>query len=277
MEYEFEDDQRDEDRRKQMAQEQPRTSSLVDTTDCLEAVGVIRCWKNILFIIILLSMILLLGALAAVDLKWVRAEEAITMINPPAELVTAAEANEAGTVEKARIREAASRISLFRKKPAEPSTPAIQPAAEPNQPRQVAFAVRFELTLTHIISTVRLLNFILIPGALLYCLTMLFALKVSMIGRLGGINHITRAFFVSLLFVVLLLPWQVLLAPVFAGAMFTPGELLVACQAEKTRIASISFYLRFVGYWLLVIVLLLISQMRSMRWARATLRRLEVI
>jgi hypothetical protein len=98
-----------------------------------------------------------------------------------------------------------------------------------------------------------------------------------MIGRLGGINHITRAFFVSLLFVVLLLPWQVLLSPVFAGAMFTPGELLVACQAEKTTLASISFYLRFVGYWLLVVLLLLISQMRSMRWARATLRRLEVI
>lgn len=277
MDFEFEDEQRDEDRRKQMAQEQPRTSSLVDTTDCLEAVGVIRCWKNILFIIILLSMILLLGAFAAVDLKWVRAEEAITMINPPAELVTVTEANEAGTVEKDRIKEAVSKLSLFKKKAAEPSTQSMQPAAEPNRPAQVAFAVRFELSLSHVIAIVRLLNFVLIPSAVLYCLTLLFALKISMIGRLGGINHITRAFFMSLLFVVLLLPWQVLLAPVFAGAMFTPGELLVACQAEKTRIASISFYLRFVGYWLLVVLLLLTSQMRSMRWARATLRRLEVI
>jgi len=276
MEYEFEDELREEDRRKQMAQEQPRTSGIVDTTDCLEAVGVIRCWKNILFILILASMILLLLTFWAVDLKWVRSEEAITMINPPAEIVTAAEANEAGTVEKARIRVAAGRIAAGANKAAEPNAQATQ-AAEPNEPEQVAFAVRLELTLSHVISTVRLLNFVLVPSAVLYCLSMLFALKISMIGRLGGINHITRAFFMSLLFMILLLPWQVLLSPVFAGAMFTPGELLVACQAEKTTLASISFYLRFVGYWLLVVLLLLISQMRSMRWARATLRRLEVI
>jgi hypothetical protein len=39
----------------------------------------------------------------------------------------------------------------------------------------------------------------------------------------------------------------------------------------------VSFYLRFTGYWLLVMLLLLGAQIRSMRWAKMTLRRLEVI
>jgi hypothetical protein len=42
-------------------------------------------------------------------------------------------------------------------------------------------------------------------------------------------------------------------------------------------LAFVSFYLRFTGYWLLVLLLLLAAQIRSMRWAKATLRRLEVV
>jgi hypothetical protein len=102
-------------------------------------------------------------------------------------------------------------------------------------------------------------------------------MKVSLIGRLGGINHIARAFFLSLLFVVLLLPWQLMFAPVFAGAMFTPAEMMAACQAQKTNVAYVSMIFRFTVYWVLVLLLLLAAQMRSMRWARATLRRLDVM
>jgi hypothetical protein len=152
-----------------------------------------------------------------------------------------------------------------------------QPAAEPNQSQQIQVRFWFEPRVKHVRVMVRFLDFVLIPASMLYCLTMLFSLKVSLIGRLGGINHIARAFFLSLVFVVLLMPWQLLFAPVFAGAMFTPTELINACQAQKTSLALVSFYLRFAGYWLLVVLLLLFAQIRSMRWARTTLRRLEVI
>jgi hypothetical protein len=141
----------------------------------------------------------------------------------------------------------------------------------------VALTIALRLKAKHIAAIVRFLDFILIPCSMLYCLTILFAMKVSLIGRLGGINHIARAFFLSLLFIVLLLPWQLLFSPVFAGAMFTPTELMAACQAQKTTLAQVSFYLRFVGYWLLVLLLLLTAQMRSMRWAKSTLRRLDVM
>jgi hypothetical protein len=108
---------------------------------------------------------------------------------------------------------------------------------------------------------------------------MLFALKVSMLGRLGGINHISRAFFLSLAMVVLLLPWQRFFSGIVAGAMYSPAELLSRCADAETRgiFGSVLFYLRFSVYWLLVVLLLIFSQLRSFRWAKATLRRLEVI
>jgi hypothetical protein len=37
------------------------------------------------------------------------------------------------------------------------------------------------------------------------------------------------------------------------------------------------YYLRFSGYGALIFLLLLLSQYRSLRWAKAILRRLEII
>jgi len=251
-----------------MSQE-TRTGNLVDTTDCLEAVSVIKCWKNLLFIIILLGLLLLQGSFWMVNLNWATGDSAIAA-NPtaglPPNVRPAAEANQPGSTAPKKIKEAARQIT------AEPNTP-----AETNQPAPIELKILLQPKVKHITALVRFLNFVLIPGAVLYCLTMLFSLKVSLIGRLGGINHIARAFFLSLLFAVLLLPWQLLFTPIFAGAMFTPDELIKACQANKTMLVFIYFYLRFTGYWLLVLLLLLAAQIRSMRWAKATLRRLEVV
>ena len=269
MEFEFEDEPKEEDRRNQMSQEEPRTNNLVDTTDCLEAVSVIRCWKNLLFIIILSALLLLQASFLLVDLKQVKGDEpavAIVTVSPPAA------ADESGPpAAESRIKQAAKDIT------AEPNFQSKQVWAEPNQPQKGSINMPIKPKAKHIKAIVRFLDFFLIPASMLYCLTMLFSFKVSLISRLGGINHIARAFFLSLLFVVLLLPWQILFAPVFAGAMFTSTELINACQAEKTPIALVCFYLRFTGYWLLVVLLLLFAQLRSMRWARATLRRLEVV
>ena len=126
---------------------------------------------------------------------------------------------------------------------------------------------------------IRFLNFVLVLAAALYCLTMLFSLKVSLLGRIGGINHISRAFFLSLAFLVLLLPWQKFFSGVVVGAMYTPEELLSSCTAsgERTIFGEVFYYLRFTGYWLLVFLLLVFSQLRSARWAKAILRRLEIM
>ena len=271
MDFEFEDKTESKDRRIQMGQEQPRMSNLVDTTDCLEAVSAIKFWKNLLFLIIMLALLLVQGSFWVMNLHLVKGDNVV--LGPPAG-VSAAESPAAAD----KIKEAAKQIAPDSNAAAEPNMQqSLQVGAEPNKPAPVELTISLRLRAKHIAAIVRFLDFILIPCSLLYCLTILFAMKVSLIGRLGGINHIARAFFLSLLFIVLLLPWQLLFAPVFAGAMFTPTEMIAACQAQKTNIAYVSMILRFSVYWVLVALLLLAAQMRSMRWAKATLRRLDVM
>jgi len=266
-----------------MNESQAKETSLVDTTDCLEAVGVFRGWKNFLFIVTILCLLLLQASFWVVNTGYVKAEkktetEEITLpeikilpkSTPPSakELVVPLgdkqTSQPAGTTNK--IEKAAKKV-----------------AADPNQQTEAAQQQQkssfFKLTFDQLAWLIRFADYVLILTAILYCLTMLFSLKVSLLGRLGGINHIARAFFLSLAFVVLLMPWQRLFAGVVAGAMYTPCELQNACaEAEDCNIfATTLHYLRFTGYWLLVLLLLIFSQIRSGRWAKAILRRLEVI
>ena len=66
---EFEEGPESEIRRPKMDDNQDRTNNLIDTTDCLEAVGVFKGWKNFLFIIIILSLLLLQVSFWLVDTK----------------------------------------------------------------------------------------------------------------------------------------------------------------------------------------------------------------
>ena len=222
---------------------------LVDTTDCLEAVGVFRGWKNFLFIISLCCLLLLQASFWLAKTGYVKAADEISEIAGPEQ-----------------IEEDAQTVTT-----------------DPNQPLRTVITSQkssfFDFTFERLASLIRFFNFVLIPAAILYCLTMLFSLKVSLLGRLGGINHIARAFFLSLAFAVFLLPWQRFFPGVFLGAMYTPAELQSACaEARDYNIfATILHYLRFTGYWLVVLLLLIFAQLRSGRWAKATLRRLEVI
>jgi len=282
MDFEFEEKQKSENGSEKMNQE-PKTGNLVDTTDCLEAVSVIRCWKNILFIIILLALLLLQGMFWIVNFKQAKDKQPADTAELSAPVV---EANEPAMKATDKIKQAAKKVVQDINALVSGESEQPQPVIEPNQlalgktegpASTTGIKHWFQLKQKHISAVVRFLNFVLIPGAVLYCLTMLLSLKISLIGRLGGINHITRAFILSLLFFILLMPWQLIFSPVFAGAMFTPSELITACEAQKTTLAYVFMYLRFTGYWLLVILLLLFAQVRSMRWARATLKRLEVI
>lgn len=225
-----------------------KESSLVDTTDCLEAVGVFRAMKNAFFTIALVSLLLLQTSFLFVQFDVVQAEDTKAV------------------GEHQQIKEAAEKM-----------------IADPNQPVVLtpkAKNSRFALKFKHLAGLIRFFNFVLILTAILYCLTMLFILKVSLLGRLGGINHICRAFFLSLIFAVLIMPWQKLFPDlVLFGATFTPAELKGACAkaADYKLLLTIGHYLRFTGFWLLVLLFLIFSQLRSGRWSKAILRRLEVI
>jgi hypothetical protein len=232
----------------EMNDSQATESSIVDTTDCLEAIGVFRAMKNAFFIIALVSLLILQVSFLLVKF----------------DVIDTGETQAAGG--QTEIKKAAEKIIV------DPNKPLVTTEKE----KTSIFAITFK----RLSGLIRFFNFTLILSAILYCLTMLFILKVSLLGRLGGINHICRAFFLALIFAVLIMPWQKLFPGVFIGAMFTPAELQSACakDAEYLNIfATIIHYLRFTGYWLAVLLFLIFAQLRSGRWSKATLRRLEVI
>jgi len=258
-----------------MDENQTKPNNLIDTTDCLEAVGVFRGWKNFLFAIVLLCLFLLQISFWLVNTGYVetcektKSESGVVAVDDTKQTEEVAKQ---ASDETSKISEAAKKVA------AEPKQPAEAVSQEP-QEQQPQTKTRFEITFKQLAWLIRFLNFVLIPAAALYCLTMLFILKVSLPGRLGGINHIARAFFLSLVMLVLLLPWQRFFSGVVVGAIYTPGELVRWYTVETTGgiFGIILYYLRFTGYWLLVLLLLIFSQLRSIRWAKAILRRLEII
>ncbi len=243
-----------------MNENQAKPNNLVDTTDCLEAVNVFKGWKNFFFIIVILCLLLLQVSFWLVDTNCVKTGDDVKSDSPAM-----------GTEDTKQIKEAAEKVT------GEPNQPAETALQEPNQPTKQRWL--FDIKFKHLRGLIRFVNFVLILTASLYCLTMLFSLKVSLLGRLGGINHIARAFFLSLVFVVLVLPWQRFFAGVIVGVMYTPDELLSRCAAagDYHIFDTTLHYLRFTGYWLLVLLLLIFSQLSSSRWSKAILRRLEVV
>ncbi len=216
---------------------------LIETTDCLEAVGVFRGWKNVFFLIAFVCLVLSQLGFWVVDRQFVAI---------PANLIAGA------------------------------------PVAEPNEVAEPTVDTSFlglktllsKITFEHVQRIVDVVNGLLILALILYCLALFFSLVVSLIGRLGGINHISRAFFLALIALVLVLPWQRLLESSVIGMIYTPGELVKWFAGKMENgglVQSGIYYLRFFGYWLVVILLVCLAQSRSARWTQAILRRLEII
>ena len=237
-----------------MNENQAGPGSLLDTTDCLEAIGVFRGWKNFFFIIAVLCLLLLQASFWCVNTGCIPAKEC------PGNEVVAVGGGLSEDVQD--VGEAAKKVAAEQSEPAE---------AETENPL-------FGITFKHLAMGIRVANAILVLAGLLYCLTILLSLKISLVGRLGGMNHISRAFFLSLVMLILLLPWQRIFGGVVLGAIYSPCELVKWSSAETPGIFDIIlYYLRFSGYWLLILLLLIFSQLRSGRWTKSILRRLEVI
>ena len=270
--------------------------NLIDTTDCLEAVEVFKSWKNLLFLIILICLLMLQGIFWLVDTGCVKTcdDNAQTVVAECAVVVDDNKKDSSVTepvVEPATELKAETSVvddlkAAGLEVPEDVSLTAKTVVTEPNQAKPTEkvlekkqFEMPVKITANQIHKILRFVNFVLIIAAILYSLTLMFTLKVSLLGRLGGINHISRAFFCSLFLCVFLLPWQNMFGPMVSGFMFSSEHLMKSyAECKTTGVFSMSFYyLRFVGYWLWVVVLLISAQLRSRRWARAILRRLEVI
>ena len=236
-----------------MNENQTGPNSLLDTTDCLEAIGVFRGWKNFFCVIIIVCLLLLQISFWVVKLGYIRGE-----------CPGMSQSGVTGGVVQ-NVQDANDANLALAQDEGEPDAAIMEKSL-------------FGVTFARLAMGIRVVNAILILTAILYCLTILLALKISLVGRLGGINHICRAFFLSLIMLLLLLPWQRIFAGVIIGAIYTPCEMMKWVSAGTgTMFDIILFYLRFCGFWLLILLLLICSQLRSGRWTKTILRRLEVI
>lgn len=251
--------------------EDEKRNDIVDTTDCLEAVSAFKAMKNFLFLIIIICLLLLQGAFwldytGCIDKTEAEAVCPVVAAETPGQAAVGAE-----TID-AQAQRATEDIVDKSKKPNEfVATDAPSP--------KIKVPVIGVYKSWHLVCLIKSCNFILIIAATLYCFTLLVSIKISLVGRLGGINHISRAFFLSLFALVILLPWQKCFGGIIAGAIYTPEELFRgrAPTIEASVIDQILYYLRFTGLWLIATLLIIFAQIRSIRWTKATLRRLGIL
>ena len=146
--------------------EQDQQKNLIDTTDCLEAIGVFRGWKNFLFIVVILCLLLLQASFWLVNTGYVATEQV-----DKASAAAAGDSEPAAEAAKAKenIKKAAEQVAAATNKPAE---------ASPQQPQPKLANLYFKIEFKHLAWLISLVNFVLILAAILYCLTMLFSLKV---------------------------------------------------------------------------------------------------
>lgn len=286
------------------------TNDMVDATDCLEAVGVFKSMKNIFFILICFSLIFLqiafwlndTGCIDTSATEYAKKTMFTGFPCPPESLLGVApqntKAQAAGYIvgnEKDKIDTAGKadtpegKIDKLVKEADELSKKTAEtkaPPAKTKTPRPIIlppkdmniFAEMFVPEVQQVTALVRTCNFIVIIATSMYCLTLLMSIKISLAGRLGGINHICRAFFRSLFAFVLLMPWQLSTDGVVTGAVFTPDELFSPAGLinDPTWLGHTFYYLRFTGLWAVVFILLIAAQFSSKKWTKATLRRLGI-
>jgi hypothetical protein len=282
-----------------MNEEFEKQEELLSTTDCLEAIGAFKAMKNFLFVIMIICILLLQVSFWLMNLGYVKTVECSdgpevsavyktssgSLIGLAAEIdvISQQDSNQQQIATAARqvTKDLPGQIEVEQQEQVPPTPPVKSEVPESPASEAPAKAARsFKIGFSYLAWLIRFCNFILIVVALLYCLILIFSLKISLTGRLGGINHISRAFFLSLFMLIFLLPWQRLFNGVIAGAIFTPCELLEAFNGKAQRdniILQTLYYFRFVVLWLVVLVFAVFAQIRTIRWAKASLRRLEII
>ncbi|MHC4708510.1 MAG: hypothetical protein ACYS8I_15665 [Planctomycetota bacterium] len=226
-----------------MLENDGRFNYSLEKDDCLRAVKVARRWKTLLVLVLAACLLLLQASFYLVDHGYV------TIADQSSESEPVAADN------------------------AEVANPVLRLVS-----RWLPVESMSEITFDQLTWTINLANAVLILAMVLYCLTLQFSVNVSITGGLGGMKHITRAFLLSLLMLILFLPWQKLFGSLVTGAMFTPDEMVkwYSSRANESLDTAI-YYMRFSGYGVSILLLLLLSHMGSLLWISAIRRRVRVI
>lgn len=131
---------------------------------------------------------------------------------------------------------------------------------------------------TLIRGTLRFFNTVVCFMAVLYCLSLFIGMTLALVGRLGGLAESGKAFFLSLVVLVLVVPWPAMIAGQTPGTLFSYQELTLRYIESTTyttllSLDAIAYYVRFPGFWGLTMILLLVAHWRSCRAARQIAQR----
>ena len=147
--------------------EQPNNGpEITDVTDSLEAVSIFRAWKSLFFLILIVCMFLIQGIFWITDLGLVDTGQG----DPNAVQAVQTVATDAS------------------------SDVAADSLAPPADQRKVLPGI----TPVHLDRALGLINSVTLLVAVLFCLTLMFSMLITIVSRLGGIRHISRAFFLSM-------------------------------------------------------------------------------
>lgn len=281
-----------------MMDEKPKVNDVVDTTDCLEAITAFKSMKNLFFMVAFIALLALQGIfwlnyLGYIDVSEAKEPVAAVVVDEPAapeveKPDASAPIGEAFNGEETIKEHAGKAVSDLTRgeKNTETETASVEekPASTEDAAEDIVAAesenglAKYMPKYEHAEIAIRVCNFVLVVSATIYCLLLLMSIKISLVGRLGGINHISRAFLLSLLSLIILLPWQCLFEGVALGAIYLPEELFKwDLDGESTLACRAIYFCRFSGMWAVSLLLLFGAQIRSAKWSKTTLRRLGIL
>ncbi len=224
-----------------MSEQSDNGPDMVDMTDSLEAVSVFRAWKSFFVLILIVCMLLIQGIFWVTDLDLLAGDQADATVAAPAE------------------------------------TPEPEPNAAKAPVSGLSQAID-GVTPVHLERTLGLVNGVGFVTAVLYSLTLMFSMMITIVSRLGGIRHISRAFFLSMIVLIFLIPWHAIFEGSVVGVLFNSQDLAQSMTTKQEGLyPTILYYARFCGYWVVTLLMIFISQARLGRWTRAMRRRLEII
>ncbi len=277
-----------------MYEAKTNSSAMVETTDCLETVGVFRSAKNFFFTFAIISLV------ATQAIFWLGRFEVINWGDkPPVNTITKDGAHLATKITKDAQSEKidSNQMKINTKEPQEmesiaedakeaiatvndgASTSIVEDVQE-NDSGVASNKLLHRVDWSYLKVLINVANAVVVFSIVCYVLILVFSLKVSLVGKLGGLSHISSAFLISLFASLVILPWQLAFPGIHLfGAIFTTQELhkWLSNFSDAGMIARAMCYVRFVFTFLLAVWLLVWAQLRSRKWARATLKRLGIV
>ena len=112
-------------------------------------------------------------------------------------------------------------------------------------------------------------------SAVIYCLSLWTGLHLALVGRLSGLSNSSKAFFLSLIFLVFAVPWQRMFDWELPGVLFTYERLFEAyskIRSDEDYFQRMLYYSRFVALWVVALMLLIAAQRYSTRASKMVRR-----